>query len=545
MDTAIGLVEEHVTADSKIDSSEKPYTFTFKRFIKFLERYPLQLLISVFFLLLAFGQKLFSNSFSIDTQSIISAQSSLYGSWYSIGRFGLVLLKKIFGVYQYNNALASFLAVVLFGISALIWAYLFYEIIEDKKSFYPAAFLIPVLTAPIFAEILGFLLQGPEISIASLLIALSLMLLADGTQNNVKLFQRVILVFFSICFAAFAFSIYQAMVTIFVSGAAMYYFFRYGIKLRGTNRQSENEELSGRQMLLADIGVFVFSYLIYSVANILVMRRTKVQEGSYASGQVMWGHEALTKIGRSIQEHFVSMYTVGGTFYSILFTVLAIALILITVFQAFKKRATYFGVLVSVLIVLSPMLMTVILGTIPAVRTEMTYPFAFGFVSLALAMWISVTQLKWRTAVVWIMILVIGWTQGLTTNRIFYTENIVFSQDVLTAQEIKTRIDLLGLGEVPTQPVVFIGNHGARRNQDCLNFNQLSLVGQSMLEIGFSTKHGTEIKNQFIDSTLGVQYALPSSEQIKYASRYSKSMQNWPAKDSVQSSNGVIIVKFN
>lgn len=60
------------------------------------------------FLLLAFGQKLFSNTFSIDTQGIIQNNDALYKSWFELERFGLVLFKKLTGTYLYNNALASF-----------------------------------------------------------------------------------------------------------------------------------------------------------------------------------------------------------------------------------------------------------------------------------------------------------------------------------------------------------------------------------------------------------------------------------------------------
>lgn len=76
------------------------------------------------FLLLAFGQKLFSNTFSIDTQGIIQNNDALYKSWFELERFGLVLFKKLTGTYLYNNALASFTMVVFFGISAMVWAYL-------------------------------------------------------------------------------------------------------------------------------------------------------------------------------------------------------------------------------------------------------------------------------------------------------------------------------------------------------------------------------------------------------------------------------------
>ena len=109
-------------------------------------------------------------------------------------------------------------------------------------------------------------------------------------------------------------------------------------------------------------------------------------------------------------------------------------------------------------------------GRIPSVRTEMTYPLAFSFITMVLFSGIvfnirrNVQSIRVEavTIVAWILIIAIGWNQALITSRIFYTENVVFNQDVLTVQAIKSRIDELGLGERPKEPVVFVGNHVAK-----------------------------------------------------------------------------------
>lgn len=144
----------------------------------------------------------------------------------------------------------------------------------------------------------------------------------------------------------------------------------------------------------------------------------------------------------------------------------------------------------------------------------------------------------------WILIIAIGWNQALITSRIFYTENIVFNQDVLTAQAIKSRIDKLGLGERPDEPLVFVGNHVAKCNPDCYSANQLGLTGRSMLEIGFSTEHGTGIKKQFMADILGVYYNSATSQQIEQSERLAESMPHWPDPGSVAEKDGIVIVNF-
>ena len=119
-------------------------------------------------------------------------------------------------------------------------------------------------------------------------------------------------------------------------------------------------------------------------------------------------------------------------------------------------------------------------------------------------------------------------------------------QDVLTVQAIKNDIDKLGLGESPKQPVVFIGNHTAKCNDDCFTPEQLgtALTGRSMLEIGFSTEHGTGVKQQFIIDVLGVHYNGATPQQMKQSETLAESMPHWPDPGSVAEKDGIIIVNF-
>ena len=204
--------------------------------------------------------------------------------------------------------------------------------------------------------------------------------------------------------------------------------------------------------------------------------------------------------------------------------------------------------MVSILLLLAPMSMSIVFGAAPSVRTEMTYPLAFSFitaVSFSIITCIIQRNAKSIVKIIpWILIIAIGWNQALITSRIFYTENIVFNQDVLTAQAIKSRIDKLGLGERPDEPLVFVGNHVAKCNPDCYSANQLGLTGRSMLEIGFSTEHGTGIKKQFMADILGVYYNSATSQQIEQSERLAESMPHWPDPGSVAEKDGLVIVNF-
>lgn len=520
-------------------------SYSLQGFLQFVMHNSKQIIISMLFLLLAFGQKLFSNTFSIDTQGIIQNNDALYKSWFELERFGLVLFKKLTGTYLYNNALASFTMVVFFGISAMVWAYLLCSASHTMK-LQPAFFIIPYVASPIFAEMLGFLLLGPEISIAAILTAISLMMWANAAASS-SAKQRILLVIASIVCATLSFTMYLAMVTFFITGTAILYVLKYS-----DSKYQNHDKNESRAFLIGSVVIFVVSYALYKLLNALAMKVKGVTTNAYISDQSRWGKDSPSVILHNMGSHILALYSGEGIFYSVIFSICALCVFVAAIYHVITKKISLFSCLVVLLIVLSPTIMSFVLGGIPSVRTEMTYPLAFSFITMVLFSGIVFTiqrnaqsiRAEAVTIVAWILIIAIGWNQALITSRIFYTENFVFTQDVLTAQEIKSRIDELGLGEHPNEPLVFVGNHVAKCNPDCYSADQLGLTGRSMLEIGFSTEHGTGVKKQFMVDVLGVYYNSATSEQIEQSEELAESMPHWPDPGSVAEKDGIIIVNF-
>ena len=520
-------------------------SYSLQGFLQFVMHNSKQIIISMLFLLLAFGQKLFSNTFSIDTQGIIQNNDALYKSWFELERFGLVLFKKLTGTYLYNNALASFTMVVFFGISAMVWAYLLCSASHTMK-LQPAFFIIPYVASPIFAEMLGFLLLGPEISIAAILTAISLMMWANAAASS-SAKQRILLVIASIVCATLSFTMYLAMVTFFITGTAILYVLKYS-----DSKYQNHDKNESRAFLIGSVVIFVVSYALYKLLNALAMKVKGVTTNAYIRDQSRWGKDSPSVILHNMGSHILALYSGEGIFYSVIFSICALCVFVAAIYHVITKKISLFSCLVVLLIVLSPTIMSFVLGGIPSVRTEMTYPLAFSFITMVLFSGIVFTiqrnaqsiRAEAVTIVAWILIIAIGWNQALITSRIFYTENIVFTQDVLTAQEIKSRIDELGLGEHPNEPLVFVGNHVAKCNPDCYSADQLGLTGRSMLEIGFSTEHGTGVKKQFMVDVLGVYYNSATSEQIEQSEELAESMPHWPDPGSVAEKDGIIIVNF-
>lgn len=501
--------------------------YSFSGYKRYLWSHPQTVVIALFFLLLGFGRKLLSDTFSIDTQSLIQVPDSLYGSWLELNRFMLVAFKKVTGTAWYNNALASFLMVVLLGVMATVWAYALHGASANNKvdALY---FMVPLVVSPIMAEQLGFLLQAPEICVGLIAVAVALMLI-QKTQDSRYRFYIVL----SIVLVSFAFSLYAAMVTIFIAAVAMIFILKY--------RECSQFRRFMANYIVVNAIVCFLAYALYFLANKIVLLSLHLQTSAYISEQSRWGKDSLSVIAHSVLSQLYRMYAGEGIYYSLLFTILVVASILLMVYRLFRREISLAYLVIYIAVCISPMLMPVLLGGTASVRTEMTYPWSFAFVTMFTVAELSRFRISGIVTI--LMLCCIGFNQGFISNRIFYTESVIYSQDVALANAIANRIGVASGKEIPDVPVVFVGSHSARCNNDCYSASQLELVGRSLFEVTFSTQHGTWVKNQFM-GVQGFQYQYPSDAQIKESDELAKQMPQWPAEGSVRVEEEYIVVKF-
>ena len=142
------------------------------------------------------------------------------------------------------------------------------------------------------------------------------------------------------------------------------------------------------------------------------------------------------------------------------------------------------------------------------------------------------------------VLLIFSMSQSLNSARLYYTQYVTYEEDVRLAVKITDRIDQLGLGETPKEPVVFVGGRTPQRNGVCLSDTDLELIGRSFFQISYSAKHGSWVMNHFLD-TLGYSYVFPTDEQVAAAEEKAQDMPVWPDEGSVALAGDVIIVKLS
>ncbi|MFU0554357.1 glucosyltransferase domain-containing protein [Gardnerella vaginalis] len=515
-------------------------TYSFKDFIDFCKSNVAELAISAIFLIIAYGQKAFSNTFSIDTEEIISRSKALYNSWIRLERFGLLAFKYVTGRYWYNNSLAGILMILALFASATTWAYLFSKAHNLGAKFHPALFMIPFISAPILAEMLGFLLMGDDVACALMFVSISLMCAHNAYQNRKELKTLLAYALMALIFAIFDFTIYLAMTTVFVAGTAM-----IALIIKGDYACKFKNIVS---YIFTYICVFIASYVCYVILNKIVIATNHTFTDPYIKEQMRWGKDPIAKIIHTIFLHAQNMYLGRTIFHSVFITIALIALVLLTIVQVIRKELNAFTIIFAIAIVASPMMMSVILGTAGTARTELTYPLAGAFSCMYLLHYIMQFSKKTLTTIIaCILLAIIGLSQSFTVNRLYYTEYMTYNQDYYIAQDVARRIEVLQANHKNPLKVIFVGNHIADYNPSEFKSNQLELIGRSMFEIGFSTLHGTWVKTGFIRSTTGFKMKNPVLESVYInAEKAAQNLPSWPSdKCTTVLDNKYIVVKFS
>lgn len=483
------------------------------------------------FLLVAYGIKVFQIMFSHDTEAIISVPESLYESWLTMGRYGLVFIKKLLGIYTFNPYLASILMfLTMLGI-VVVWGYLFYVLNEERyDSRVSWIFSVAFLTTPMMAEQISFLLQAFEVCLAILLLGIVLLMVWQAilTEHHLWFLPSVIL-------TVIVFSVYQTMVPLFITGAAACFLIHY-----------QNREKSWWPVLLKMVMVFCVGFLAYEIINKIIMTALGISTTSYISEQMVWGTVPFSEVAENIVNHIWRSLSGQGFYYSAAFgiaTVLALVYLVVRIKR--KEKEYYLLVIATVVFVMTPFLMTFLMGQEPKMRTQLGQGFVTGFyfqygASGFLARSKKVS--RFLSFSILALSLILGFQQSTKLADMFYTEYIQYQEDVNLALKISNRIDMLDLGESPQEPVVFIGARSPKLNRS--GIREMENLGHSFFEWSFTTGYGSFIMRNFMAS-LGYIYQAPSEEQIKTAEEVALNMGIWPASDSVQVTDGVIVVRLS
>lgn len=505
-----------------------------KSLMKYCYKNRFQMILLGFFLVLAYGMKIFNIAISHDTEAMISMPDALYGSWLQMGRFGEIFLKKLLGTYNFNAYVAGFMMVVSMFVVAVLWNYVFFCVSEDRNKIILWVFGAVCFASTIMAEHEGFLLQAYEVVFAMGLVALAVLLLLDGGVARKK-WRKWIEYVGAMFILMLSFATYQAMVVFYIAVAVMCFLLYY---------EKNADDTSTKEKwiyILRYIILFVISYVVYAVLNRIILKELGYGTLEYIDGQMAWKTQGIHSCIKNIFEHVVEVFEGGSFFYTKGLGIVVLLMIVKVVWQ--KKRKDYWLYILATLFLFAcPFLMTIVLGSRPSYRTELNIPFVLAFL---ICMVLDYTKQKRKIlfqfglAVAFIFCM----AQSQNVARLYYTEYVQNQEDEMLAVKISDRIDQLDV-DTSQVPVAFVGGKHCERNLSCVPEAQLGLTGYSFFEVSYGTMHGTWVMQHYL-STLGINYVLPNEDQVNNADAASQDMPIWPNSESVQYRDGIIIVRLS
>ncbi len=417
---------------------------------EFLHIHKTALLINACVCLICYGHLVFSQIVGIDTEHVIN-YPGVTMQWESIGRQGLLVTKRLFGILEYNPYLGSVLflgSFILLGssIAFLCW------IVSGKDDHYPYGwFAVLFSTCPVWMIQFYFSLQRAEVVMGMLYGVISVFSLCEILfLKQRKVYWFVLCLFFGVwCLAS-----YQSCVLLYIGLCITCYLLDF---FRDSERawQVYAKHILG---LITGFGIVYFAY------NQAISR--SLANSYYLDAQIKWGEYPVTQSISLILDHIKCTLNWYMESDVSAFPLACICILLLFCIYTYIKKKNFFMLLPGLLgLMFSPFLFSIYIGDKAIARTQFALPLACAAACMLFwgmcnktadkkLIWTKRGSMTVAAIMIWICISLIL--------RLEYTEDIRYREDSIVAQTIAT--DLGRIEEAKGVPVIFVGERKARLN---------------------------------------------------------------------------------
>lgn len=397
------------------------------------------ILFSFLLLIVAYGFKLFTYSFSIDTEIYMLNKEEMLRSWIAINRFSLVGLKQLTTLIPFNIFLANWVTIILFEISNLLTYHNFssvYPYLKEKKK--ALIFLGILSTSPIFLEQFNFTLQNVEVAFFLILFQIALYFFIKYIKDDKIKYLPGIIILLTICIGC-----YQSFATMFITEIMLILWFRL------ENKKEQNI----KKYIISAFLIISFSVILYFIVGELVKNILQVESSGYLKSQIGWLNGSITQSIINVIKSTARTYF-GWLFHIPQFTMMnsvALLFILLELGSSLKKKEFFKSLLLCGIIV-SPMIMSIALGSTEPIRSCLNTP-----IVIATILMISWREKKWYTLMIYGLIII----QIFTMLVLEYYDYQRYNNDVKMAQEIYEKIKEYK----DDHAIIFVGSKDSSNNK--------------------------------------------------------------------------------
>lgn len=476
------------------------------------------------------AQNAFSSNIRIDGEYFINNPGTVQG-WHLIGRFGMLPVKFILGNLSFNPYFSGALFIILFSCASILFLYLIYVLKPDVR--YLWFFAGMFVSCNTWAYMFYFTMMQAEIAFALLILASSLIVFTthpiSGEAGSETL--RVICVVLMVV----AFGCYQAVIPVFVTGAAICILLWLDSELK-SGREPDFRAYIVRS--LNYVVPFAAAYAIYSI-----VARVWFSSGNYLTGMSLWKTNSASVCLAMILARMVQCLGGNPEMYSFAFLFGCILCLCIFIYDIYGKRLKsclpMYELTWAVLIV-SPFIVLIRLGGNMVPRMQFSLQFVSAFICMYVLNRVSRKNLRGIIAVCSIFVM---FYQFSILERLYYTDDIREKQDEALAFEIASDIELYS--EKTSFPVVFVGRKDANLNKACLKSD---VFGASLFSWDYNDivpSSGSGRCTGMIEAVTGTKYTEPTDEQLLLACIYAAEMPSYPHEGYIAEKEGILVIKLS
>lgn len=493
---------------------------------------------------IVYAPLVFMNTYYPDVEHVANPTNPLY-NWKDIGRYGLVLLKRITPLYHYNYLSEAITFFIAFAVLSLLFAYFLCNLNSKIRPVFGFLGSCLFLIYPTYTDQFVFQFQCFEVVVSIILIILSGILLTDFFRNNHYASLTI-----ATLITIFSFGIYQSTMNLCI---AMY----CGMLLLLLFEEKGKILIKGAISCNAVLCISLIAYKLISGA---------LSTGnSYITDKIAWKSQPImTCIGNV--KHYVKVVLFGQKYmYTVsLLLVLILSFVSLLIFCIKAKKRIPLFIFAYLLLSISPFIMAIIQGSEAIPRTQLSLPlaiaflFAFSYLALNSIINKEKDEAKSNKALTYVILsfaLILIVLNLYKTGRLIYSYRLIAKEDKVNAIKIADDLSAYNCkaNDENSKPVIIIGTLRGKTDKFSYKYNYNNR--EYMLTSLFILDEG--IVPQYYHSTgrilgymrmLGYEYKIPeeNDRENTMLKAYSQAdgIPMYPDKGYIKETDDFVIVRL-
>ena len=436
----------------------------------YLSSQKIRILLSILATILAYGALSTSRAIRFDTDVFMYDPQSFAASWKELGRFGLVLLKKLLFLQSYHPVRSGITFMVCILLAAFTIGLYLFRFCKEEKSYPYWIFFLLFGTSQIWAFQIYFILQEGEIGFMCWLTALTAGMLIKTYFENESMQSQILKSILGSVLLFWGIATYQAFVYFYVTICICFFLCIV------YHADANQKYVPG---ILKLIGTFFVSLLAYFVTQKLFFS----QREAYLAEQIRWGKvpfsENLAEIKYVISQTLKLRSASEFSIYPLtLLLFIGVVFVIIKCQKQMSASQKLWFLIALCACMLTPFMANLIMGGLVVKRMQFCMQLAAAFLPFLGAV---VLQPYWKKIehLLLSVICVVCVIAQISINYALYLDDEKRNaEDAYLAHVVADELKDMNYSD---KPVIFLGIH---RHDNVSEFLKCSDYGYSFFEWG-------------------------------------------------------------